>query len=75
MTSDRDDQIRECLNEIERLREENAALRMSSDSFADLAERLHVRLQDRAAKWPAAGHHAPRHQPGPQDEQAGQASE
>jgi hypothetical protein len=42
----RNDDEREWLEEVERLRQENLALRASSESFADLAERLQKRLHE-----------------------------
>jgi hypothetical protein len=54
----RDEELRECRVEIERLREENAALRWSSESFVGLAQRLNERLlqrdRRRLARPPAA---------------------
>ena len=44
MTS-RDEELRLCRLEVERLAEENEALRTSSDSFGALAERLHRKLK------------------------------
>lgn len=35
----------DCCREVARLREDNAALRRSAESFADLAERLNAQLQ------------------------------
>jgi hypothetical protein len=43
---DGEKRLRTYMLEIERLREENSALRLSSESFADLAERLNKRLQE-----------------------------
>jgi hypothetical protein len=48
----------DCCRELERLREENIALRISAETFGDLAERLNVQLQhERKA---AAADRAPR---------------
>jgi hypothetical protein len=41
----RDEELRQCKLEIQRLLEENAALRWSSESFAALAQRLSDRLR------------------------------
>jgi len=43
--SGHDEELRLCRLEIERLSEENGILRMSSESFGALAERLNNRLK------------------------------
>lgn len=43
---------RGCCTELARLREENALLRASAQTFGDLAERLNARLDDRRLSLP-----------------------
>jgi len=55
MTS-RDEELRLCRQEIERLSEENGILRLSSESFGALAERLNNRLKrSRGTEPPTPG--------------------
>lgn len=42
----------DCCSELARLREENLALRLSAETFGDLAERLNDRLRERKAVAP-----------------------
>jgi hypothetical protein len=55
----RDEELRQCKLEIQRLLEENAALRWSSESFAALAQRLSDRLRRLRHVPPAPPPHAP----------------
>jgi hypothetical protein len=45
---------KDCCSEVARLREDNAALRKSAETFGALAERLNIELQrERNAAWAA----------------------
>ena len=49
---DHTDELAMCRVELQRLEAENAALRYSSESFGDLAERLNVALTTERARVP-----------------------
>jgi hypothetical protein len=49
---DQVDELAMCRVELQRLEAENAALRYSSESFGDLAERLNVALTTERARVP-----------------------